>query len=319
MGTIRELARPPAHRGPVIATGAVLLVVGFALEQLRVSPGAGLQFALAAVVALLLLGVALGIRTGGGRPPAPVSILVVGGLLALWVGLLRLADVLGAEFAGAEIPAGAFLWTSVVEAVAAGVISARRGSAVAALIAAIAAAVALLSGWDWLFAPGSITPYRWLLLLFALACALASLPMRGQSLRHAVQMVNAAGLAILALPLLQLIDGRFFFTQTLPGFWSFVVLAAGFGLIAYAAVDGAPGPAVLGLFCLAAFVASETIGAGATLLWWPLMLLVGGATVMAIGLRPRVPLPPEPQGYAKDDVPLASRTATDVTVRVRRD
>lgn len=319
MGTIAELARPPAHRGPVIATGAVLLAVGVALEQLRVSPGAGVQFLAAAVPAGLLLGLVLGIRTGGGRPPASVSVLIVAGLLLLYVALLRLADLLGAEFSGAEFPAGAFLWTGVVEALAAAVLSLRRGSAVAGLIAAIAGGIALLSGWDWLFDPGSITPYRWLLLLVALTYGLASLPLRGQSLRHAVQMVNAAGLAILAITVLQVLEGSVLFVRPLPGFWAFVVLAAGCGLIAYAAVDGAPGPAVIGLFNLAAFVASETIGADDTLRWWPLVLLLAGATVLAIGLRPRVPLPPEPPGYGKDDVPLASRTAGDVTVRVRRD
>src|SRR4051794_9557745 len=144
MGSIRELARPPAHRGPLIATGAMLLVVGVALEQLRVSPGAGVQLLVVALLAFLLLGLAVGMPTDGGRPPSSISVLVVGGLLALYVALLRLADVLGAEFSGSGFPGGAFLWTGVVEAVAAAIISARRSSAVAALIAAIAGAVALL-------------------------------------------------------------------------------------------------------------------------------------------------------------------------------
>jgi hypothetical protein len=319
MGSIRELARPPAHRGPLIATGAMLLVVGVALEQLRVSPGVGVQLLVVALLALLLLGLALGMPTGGGRPPSSISVLVVGGLLALYVALLRLADVLGAEFSGSDFPGGAFLWTGVVEAVAAAIIAARRSSAVAALIAAIAGTVALLSGWQWLFEPGSITPYRWLLLLVALVCGLASLPLRGQSLRHAVQMVNGAGLAIVGISVLQVAAGSLLFVQPLPAFWRVVALAAGFGLIAYAAADGAPGPAYLGVLNLVAFVAFETLGAEETLRWWPLLLLLGGGAVLAIALRPRVPLPPEPDGYGKDDTPLAARTASDVTVRVRRD
>ena len=40
---------------------------------------------------------------------------------------------------------------------------------------------------------------------------------------------------------------------------------------------------------------------------------------MAIGLRPRRPLPPEPAGYSVDR-PLASRADDEeITVRVRRD
>jgi hypothetical protein len=319
MGSIRELARPPAHRGPLIATGAMLLVVGVALEQLRVSPGAGVQLLVVASLAVVLLGLAVGIRTDGGRPPSSVSVLVVGGLAALYVALLRLADVLGADFSGSDFPAGAFLWTGVVEALVAAVMSARRSSAVAALIAAIAGGVALLSGWQWLFEPDSITPYRWLLLLVALVCGLASLPLRGQSLRHAVQMVNAAGLAIVAISVLQFVAGNLFFADPLPGFWRLVVLAAGFGLIAYAAADGAPGPAYLGVLNLVAFVVFETTGADETLRWWPIVLLLAGVVVLAIGLRPRVPLPPEPDPYGKDDLPLAARTADDITVRVRRD
>ena len=74
---------------------------------------------------MVLLGIALGMRLEGGRPPASVSVLVVGGLLALYVALLRLADLLGADFASA-FPAGAFVWTGVVEAGAAAVLSGRR-------------------------------------------------------------------------------------------------------------------------------------------------------------------------------------------------
>jgi hypothetical protein len=47
------------------------------------------------------------------------------------------------------------------------------------------------------------------------------------------------------------------------------------------------------------------------------LLLLGGG-VMAAGLRPRDPLPPEPDGYSVDR-PLASRDDDEVTVARARD
>jgi hypothetical protein len=315
---VRELLHPPGHRGPLIAAGAVVLTVGVVLEQLRVDPGAGVQLAVAGALAAVLLWLGLQGRTEGGRPPAYRSTLVVCGLLALYLALLRLADVLGAELGGTDVPAGALTWTAFVQAGVAAAASARRRSAVAALIAAVAFGTGVLAGWAWLFEPDGVTPYRWLALLLAGAFAIASLPLRATSLRHAEQMVNAAGLALLSIPVLEVLAGGLFVTPRLPAFWELVLVAGGFGLVAYAAADRAPGPAYLGATVLAAFVGLQAIGAGETLEWWPLLLLLTGGLVLAAGLRPRAPLPPEPDPYAKDDVPLAARTQ-DVRVRVHRD
>jgi hypothetical protein len=52
-------------------------------------------------------------------------------------------------------------------------------------------------------------------------------------------------------------------------------------------------------------------GGRATLAWWPLLLLLLGGGVMAVGLRPRAPLPPEPPAYGAGDLPLAARSAGD--------
>jgi hypothetical protein len=57
-----------------------------------------------------------------------------------------------------------------------------------------------------------------------------------------------------------------------------------------------------------------------TLYWWPLLLILIGAVAMGAGLRPRQPLPPEPDAYRAGDAPLASRSEDDeVVVRVRDD
>jgi hypothetical protein len=321
MTRLVELLRPPAHRGPLIAAGAVALTVGVALEQLRLSLDNGWQLAITGALAALLLWLALQARLEGGRPPAYLSALAVCGLLALYLALLRLARVLGADF-DEFLPTGTIAWTAAAEAAVATVLAVRRSSAIAALLAAVFAGVAVLSAWDTVFDPDSVAPLRWLLLAMAIVFALASLPLRSVSLRHAVQMVNAAGLAILAVALIHPLSGGLFGVALaeLPGFWKLVLVAGGFGLVAYAAADRAPGPAYLGAVVLATFVVYTGATGDDTLLWWPLVLLVLGGAAMAAGLRPRAPLPPEPEAgaYRPDDLPLAAR-ADDVTLRIRHD
>jgi hypothetical protein len=302
---MRELLHPPGHRGPLIAAGALVLTVGVALEQVRITPGKGVQFVVVALLALALLWLALQEPYGGGPPSAHVTVLLVCGLAAAGGALLRLAVLLGAEPG-----AGAITWTSLALAAQAAYVSARRGSAIAALIAAGAGGSALLAGWDWIFSPGSVTPYRWLLLLLAFVYGLASLPLRGESLRHAEQMVNAAGLAILAVALTAV--SGIVSAPALPDFWELVVFVAGVSLVAYAAADRAPGPAYLGVANLAAFVVVTGFDGDRTLEWWPLFLLAVGGLMLAAGLRPRVPLPPEPESSTRpDDQPL--------TVKVHRE
>jgi hypothetical protein len=101
--------------------------------------------------------------------------------------------------------------------------------------------------------------------------------------------------------------------------WELVVLAAGCGLIAYGAVDRAPGPAYLGVANLAAFAVAVGQSAEQTLLYWPLIVLALGLGAMGAGLRPRRPLPPEPSAYPSGTVPLASRAGEETVVRVRDD
>lgn len=327
---LAELLRPPPHRGPLIAAGAVVLATGLALAELRLT-----SEELAPVVHLLVIGavagltLALGLQAPNedGRPPAYQSVLLVTGLLLLYPALLRLADVLGAEL-GDGFPAGELTWVSLVEVGAALFAGLRCRSAICLLIAAIAGAVALLSGWQWIFENDSFTASRWLLLLSAIALALASLVLRAGSPRQSELMVDGAGLAILAIGLqglLSYVVGSFNLFQSpsgplLPGFWELVVLAAGCGLVAYGAIERSPGPAWLGVANLLVFVVAAGALSDRTLYWWPLILILLGAVAMAAGLRPRQPLPPEPDAYRAGDAPLASRTADDeVVLRVRDD
>ena len=107
---------------------------------------------------------------------------------------------------------------------------------------------------------------------------------------------------------------------SLPGFWEVVLLAAGFGLIAYGALDRAPGPAYLGVLNLALFILAVASSPDESLYWWPLTLLVVGIVMLGAGLRPRRPLPPEPPAYRAGEAPLAARAGDEeIVVRVRED
>ena len=102
-------------------------------------------------------------------------------------------------------------------------------------------------------------------------------------------MIPLVALAAGALQLLSLFGGPP--DDLLPGFWELVVLAAGCGLVAYGAVDRVPGAAYLGLANLLAFVPWSRSAPDATLLWWPLLLILLGARRDAGRAAPAQPAP----------------------------
>jgi hypothetical protein len=327
---LKELLRPPPHRGPLIAAGAVVLAVGLGTAELRLSGDT-----LAPIWHVLILGLAGGLTFALGlqapneaeMPPAYQSVLLVTGLVLLYPALLRLADVLGADLTDG-FPAGELTWVSLIEAAAAVYAAFWRRSAICLLLGAIAGAVALLSAWEWIFNNGTFTASRWLLLVVSLALVLVALRLRDGSPRQSELLIDGAGLAIVAIGVQALVSYvirslSLFSTPTgplLPGFWELVLLAAGCGLVAYGALDRSPGPAWMGAANLLAFVVAAGTLSDETLSWWPLLLVVLGAAAMAAGLRPRQPLPPEPDAYRAGDAPLASRSVDDeVVVRVRDD
>lgn len=323
-----ELLRPPAHRGPLIAAGAVVLATGVLLAQLRLEGpvGDGVHLAVAGLAAALVLALGMLARPGEAGPSASQSVLLVTGLVLLAIALVRLADGLGAG--GDGYPSGAVVWAALAlgaVALAAGV---RCRSAICGFVAALAGVVALLHAIDWIARPDTVAPYRIALLALAVACVLGSLVLRGGRYRDSVLLVGLAGLLIAALGLTLLETGVFVDSgvsgvdgpETGTG-WELVLLVAACGLIAFGAVDRQPGPAYLGVLDLLLFVAlAVQTGGRETALWWPAILLALGGGVMAVGLRPRAPLPPEPPAYGTGDLPLASRTSDDdAVVRVRVD
>ena len=305
-----ELLRPPPHRGPLIAAGVVLLAVGVALIQVRLDADKAHALS-AAALAVMALGLGLQVRSDQGAPFAFQSVLLVVGLLALTQALVRGSDVLG-------IDALEETWVSLIISLIVGAVAAlvafTRESAACLLIAAIAGAVAVMSALDVVFEPSAATVFRWFLLLVGAAYVLVALLLRGSRYRHSVQMVNAAGLCVIAMCLTHIGFTVFFGDPPEVGTgWELVALACGCGLIAFGAVDRQPGPVLLGMVLLALFVVM--VGAEEdTLAGWPLAVLVLGGVVVLAGLRPRRPLPPEPEPYRSGEVPLANRTAGDATV-----
>lgn len=326
-----ELLRPPPHRGPLIAAGAVVLAAGIALEELRLGDevALGVHLIILAVASGFILALGLQAPTEDGKPPAYQSVLLVTGLLLLFPALVRLADVLGADLSESGIPAGELTWISTIVAGAAVYASRAKRSAICLLIAAIAAAVAILSAFQWVFEPTSFAASRWLLLLIMIGLTLLSLVLRGSEPRQAELLVDAAGLAVLTIGLQAIVSAlvtafSLFDSAApeslLPTFWEFILLAVGCGLIAYGAIERLPGPAWLGLANLAVFIVCAVVFSDETLYGWPLVLLLLGAGAMLAGLRPRQPLPPEPSAYGAGGRPLATRTDEDeVVLRVRDD
>lgn len=297
------------------------------MAQLRLEDplGDGAHLAYALTAAALLLGLGMQARLQGGAPAAYQSVLLVCGLVLFGVALARLAQVLGAGDDG--YPAGALVWTSALFGAVALIAGVRRQSGICVFLAGVAGVSVVLNGWHWIFEPSSATPYRVLLVLMALGFVLVALVLRGGRYRASVLLVDAAGLSMVSLGLTFAGFGVVAGAEGAggPGVgtgWELLLLASGCGLIAFGAVDRQPGPAWIGVAVLALFVllAVQTEDGADTLLWWPLALVVLGGLVMGAGLRPRRPLPPEPDPYTARDRPLATAVEGDETVvRVRVD
>lgn len=295
--------RPHPHRGDVIAAGAVPLAIAAFLIEIRMRQWSlGLRFLPVALISGLILTMGWLARLEGDTPRSYHSILLVAGLLPLIVALELLAEVLGAHRPPGS---GAIAWTLGAEAALAAAAARRANSGACTLIAALAGAVAVEAFVNWVFHPHGLGTFRAILLALTLGFTAGAVRLRDRRRRHAVQLINAGGLAAFFLAVTYL--ATTLVTAAFPGSallgqgaapfgWELYLLAIGFGLVAYAGADREPGPGYIGLAVLLTFaiLAGESVFKRGSLVGWPLFLLVIGAGGIAIGLRPRTPLPPSP-------------------------
>jgi hypothetical protein len=315
------LLRPLPHRGDLIAAGAVPFALAIVLLNVRMDAtwGRGIHLVIAALACGLVLGMGFRAEREEERPRAYQTVLLLAGLALLAIALIRLAQVLGSDAPLSS--SGALTWiTAVFAAVAAVAAWGRIGSPICALVELLAGGLFLLAFVDWVFDPRGPTTLRWLLVLLIVVYVAGHLYWRERKRRHAVHFVNAAGVAaiVLAVSFLAALVGSALFSSggwtgygPLPApdpgtWWELVLLAAGVGLVAYAAVDREPGPGYLGFVVLVLFAVLAGLPGrdGASIVGWPLLLLLAGGAALAAGLRPSRPLPPAPDA-ARDPAPTA--------------
>ena len=324
------VVRPHPHRGDLIAAAAVPLAVGVLMVEVRFDGvwQRGVLFVVALLACALVLGMGLLAPLEEDHPRAYQSVLLVAGLALLVLVLGRFAQVLGEDSPFSA--SGTVTWMATLFAAVAAVAAWNRRSAVCALIEFVAGGIALLAFVQWVFDPTGPNTSRWLLLALILVYTVVHVRLRESWPRHAVQAVNAAGLAAIVLAVSYL-GGVFLPVRLVCGGhagtgWELVLLAVGLALAAYAAVDREPGPGYLGFVALVLFVvlAGQPSTSGASLIGWPLLLLIVGGAGVAAGLRPRRDLPPEPASPAPPPPPRpmtgpAAEAPTEVRPAEERD
>jgi hypothetical protein len=292
--------KPARERLELIAGGGIALALALLMVNVRFEGvwGRGVLLVVTLLGCIAVLGPALVADREEEHPGPAHTALLVAGLALLAVTILRLARVFGVD--DPLSTSGTLFWTSALFAGIAAVPAwGRLNSPVCALIEVLAGGIALQAFVDWVFDPHGQTTFRWMLLVLIVIYAAGSFRARGERPRHAVQLVNAAGLAALAL-ILSFAGGLVpLSTGGRPGaWWEIVVIVAGLALAAYAIRERERGPGYLAFAVLLAFavIAGVADPEGASLVGWPLLLLLVGGAALALGLRPapRRPVAPPP-------------------------
>lgn len=306
------LLTPKPFRGDVIAAGVVVLVtlVWTLLTRFQDSWPDGVHLAYSAAALLFVGTMAVLAPMESEHPRAYQSVLYLA-TIALWIAVVDvLVSLAGVEDEGTDV-LRALTAALVTVAVLAFAFAIRNNSAACTLVGAIASGLAVIAAVAWLFTPDGISAYRYVLVFETAVLALAAVGQRDRRPRHGVALIDAAGLAVLTIALTFSVTGLFFDDpdpESVAWGWELLILAAGFGLIAYSSVDRQPGPAYLGVVNLVLFTTITSGGIErATLLGWPIALALAAAFLLIVGLRPTTPAPPPPDIDAPEPPPLPLR------------
>ncbi|WP_372791299.1 hypothetical protein [Paraconexibacter sp.] len=294
-------------RGDQVAAGAVALTVLVGVLDLRLRGEVGDAGRLAIVAVAVAF-----VSTLAWRSPWEASSprgYQVALIVCAWaLSLLTALEV--AALLDAEADATTVTWIAAATTAVAAAWARARDTATLTLLASLAGLVTVVAGAQALGDP-SDTTIRWLLFLAAIVLALAALARRDRRPQHAAQMANAGGLAVAAIlvsgfpdvfAVLAALGEPDEVAGALGTGWELVGLAAGFGLVAYGAVDEHRGPTAVGVLVLVLW----TVGTGSAggLVGWPLLLALAAGFLLTVGLRPSTPLPPPPGPPDLPDEPL---------------
>lgn len=283
-----EKLRPDNNNGDAIALASIALAVAVLVTFIRMGGpwAAGINLIYTALAATIVLGLAY-LSPIRDRPAPYQTVLYVAGFGLALLALLNLADVLGADGLGA----GTRVWVTLALVALTGYIAWFRNSGVMTFFCALLKIVLILSLVDWLFDPREpLETYRWLLaiLAFVFIAVVVFFDVIPQKYRQ-LAVVDAAGFALLALSLTflsglgLLLSGS---TGTSAG-WELVIALGSLLLIAYAMIDGDPGPAYLGGFNLIAFSVIAATTDEPSFVWWPLILLLIAIGAFAVAYSGR--------------------------------
>lgn len=297
--------RPQPHRGDQVAAGVVGLTTAIWLIDARFADSWGdfAQLLVTGLAAAFVLALAVQSPMEDEGPRPYQSAIFLSAIALLLLALARLAEVLGADSPLGT--AGSLVWITLLLAALAGWFAVERNSAICTLVGLVIFGVTAVAFLYWVSDPGA-RDVRGVLLALTFAYGFGAVTQRDRRPLHGVGFVDAAGLAALAIALtfalevlLLLIFGERGASSDLkqPGAaWELFLLAVGFGLCAYSAIDRFRGPGYLGVTILLAFVTLS--GPDGNLIGWPLLLLLASGALLVVGLRPTQPLPPSPDAGA---------------------
>ena len=295
---------PVGAQAAALAPAAVGLWLFVVVVEMRMDDpwSTGVLFIVAAFAAAVLVALAFAASEGDDASRPDVTILVVGGLSLAALAIGRLGDIVGGDD---FVDTGGTLTLLLALFTALAVFYERRTRlSVCVLLAALAGVGLVLEFVNWVFGAEDIDTYRVLLAIVFVALFAAGAMLPG---RTGTMLVAAAGITVIASYYTFGITLLFGAGENLGWGWELITFLEGVALAAYAATQLERGPGYLAFFVLLLFASTAAIvgdgGEGgfiidgdeatfdepeASLIGWPLVLLIATVAAAAAGLRRQV-------------------------------